>query len=320
MNVVDMAKLTRCARIPLEPNVRLNDEVLIVADRNSDQAVVDALTVAVREIGAEPSVIVMDLRPTLEPTKAAAGAMKSVDLVINVTSHSLSHSSALRDAVAAGVKYVGMVRATASSITEGAATADPQELLEVTRRVASLLTEASVARVTSALGTDVTVDLRGRKALVLVFSPFPGQAVVPFPGGEAPIAPVEGGTDGVIIFDASLSSVGLLEQPVVLHVKESRITSIEGGQEATKLRELLASKDDENCYMIGEFSFGTNPRARIIGHFEDRLLRGTAHFGFGDNETLGGNIKSRYHIDGIIRQPTVMLDGKVVLENGELKI
>ncbi len=323
METVDMAKLIRCARIPLELNVKPGEEVLILTDTTTAEVLPKAMASAALEIGAEPSILVMQTRPApnLEPSRAAAGAMKSVDVLVMMCSQPMTHTEAVRAALAAGVKYIAMAGATVATVTEGAATADPRELYSTTEKVASLLSEAGTARVVSDRGTDVTMDLRGRKALVLGGLCIPGKTTGGFPHGESPIAPVEGSMEGTIVFDTTMNPFGSLSQPIVLRVEKGRITSIEGGPEAAKLRDLLASKGDENSYQIGEFAIGTNPRARITGNMsEDKRKRGTVHFGLGDNATLGGNVRAALHMDGLILKPTVILDGKTVVESGELRL
>ena len=53
---------------------------------------------------------------------------------------------------------------------------------------------------------------------------------------------------------------------------------------------------------------------------EDEGVLGTVHIGIGTNITLGGHVKAALHYDLIMWQPTIVLDGQVVLENGQLRI
>ncbi len=323
METVDMAELVRCARKPLDLNVKSGEEVLILTDPKIEEILPKAVAAAALEIGAEPSILTMQARPApnLEPSRAAAAAMKSVDVLVMMCSQPLVHTEAIRGALAAGIKYVGMPMVTVSSLTQGGATADPHELYATTERVAALLTEAGSARVLSDRGTDVVMDLRGRKGLILGGLAIPGKTLGGIPHGESPIAPVEGSMEGTIVFDTTMNPIGALREPIVLKVEKGRIVSIEGGEEATRLRELLASNGDENSYQIGEFAIGTNPKARITGNMsEDKRKRGTVHFGVGDNATLGGTIRAAIHLDGLILKPTVILDGKTIVENGDLKL
>jgi len=43
---------------------------------------------------------------------------------------------------------------------------------------------------------------------------------------------------------------------------------------------------------------------------EDEKVRGTVHIALGDNSTLGGDVIAGIHLDGIIREPELFLDGE----------
>jgi leucyl aminopeptidase (aminopeptidase T) len=53
---------------------------------------------------------------------------------------------------------------------------------------------------------------------------------------------------------------------------------------------------------------------------EDKKLLGTVHFAIGDNESLGGQIQSTVHLDGLMLKPTVIADKKILVENGKILI
>jgi leucyl aminopeptidase (aminopeptidase T) len=53
---------------------------------------------------------------------------------------------------------------------------------------------------------------------------------------------------------------------------------------------------------------------------EDEGVFGTVHIGIGTNVTLGGKVKAAIHYDLIMWQPTIDLDGRIVLEKGVVKI
>ena len=51
----------------------------------------------------------------------------------------------------------------------------------------------------------------------------------------------------------------------------------------------------------------------------DEGCRGTVHFGFGSNSTVGGKNKVNFHLDLIMKKPTVYCDNKKIIENGKIK-
>ncbi|MCS7099138.1 MAG: hypothetical protein RMH84_02530 [Sulfolobales archaeon] len=72
---------------------------------------------------------------------------------------------------------------------------------------------------------------------------------------------------------------------------------------------------------LGEFGIGTNPGARISGIvLEDEKALGTVHIALGSNFDFGGRVKAPIHLDGVIRNPDVYVDNKLVMRSGRLLI
>jgi len=197
-----------------------------------------------------------------------------------------------------------------------------------TRRFATLLDEGSEVRITSPNGTDLRGSIRGRVTL-------PSYGVAEetfnhssFPTGEAMLAPVEGTTNGVAVIDISMGGVGRLQQPVKLVVKDGRIVDVQGGDEARAVRRLIerAGPGGDN---FAEFGFGTNHKGRPTGNKnEDKKIAGTAHVAIGNNYNfggravpgLGGEVKANIHLDSVISNVTVWIDGQLVVKDGEVLI
>ena len=52
----------------------------------------------------------------------------------------------------------------------------------------------------------------------------------------------------------------------------------------------------------------------------DEGALGTVHIGIGANSTIGGTNSVPFHLDHIIREPTLLLDDRVILNEGEIVI
>jgi leucyl aminopeptidase (aminopeptidase T) len=64
---------------------------------------------------------------------------------------------------------------------------------------------------------------------------------------------------------------------------------------------------------------GLNDRAVLSGLvLEDEKVLGTVHIALGDNSTFGGTVEVPSHLDGVLLNPTLWLDGKKILEQGRL--
>ena len=51
---------------------------------------------------------------------------------------------------------------------------------------------------------------------------------------------------------------------------------------------------------------------------EEKKARGNVHIAIGDNIFYGGDIRSPVHMDMVIYQPTVIMDGQKVVDQGRL--
>ena len=135
------------------------------------------------------------------------------------------------------------------------------------------------------------------------------------PGGEIYIAPIEDSAEGVLVIDKSLPGL-LLTEPVRMVFEKGRVTQIEGGAGAEYLEKAIA-QHGESTHIIAELGIGTNPQARLQGNIiTDEKVFGTIHVAIGRNDFLGGKNIAPIHIDGVVSQPTLWVDGKMLLDNG----
>ncbi len=98
--------------------------------------------------------------------------------------------------------------------------------------------------------------------------------------------------------------------------------SVGGGQEANRLSRYLEEYGDEGAYNLAETAIGLNPAVIPTGKVRtDKKLYGSVHVSLGMNTDTGwGKNVSRLHVDGVIRKPTVYIDGQVVVEAGVIKV
>jgi leucyl aminopeptidase (aminopeptidase T) len=172
--------------------------------------------------------------------------------------------------------------------------------------------------VTSDKGTDISFSVEGCSAFSLDGYYHEAEGFATLPPGESPTHPAEGTANGTIVVDVSMDNLGQLDEPVRLDIEDGFVSEISGGSQAEELRALV-DRSDENAGNLAEFAIGTNPKAKLIGNLaEDKKRSGTVHFAIGDNESLGGTLKSEIHLDGVLRKPTVELDGETYVENDRL--
>lgn len=301
--------------------VKKEHHVLVVTD-SEKLTVANAFALTCRGLGAETVIAIMPLTGEhgSEPPVTIAAAMRAADIVFAPTTHAITHTRARLEAYAAGAKVAILRGVTEDMMIKGAMTVDFQELKKRTQAIAQVLTEASEIQVNSDTGTDVTFSVAGRNAFSLDGFFHEDYGFATLPPGEAPTCPVEGTTNGTIVFDYSMDGIGKLNQPLKLDVEKGEVISVSGAVEDVQFLEQIFARD-ATARNIAEFAIGTNPNARLIGNLaEDKKLAGTVHFAIGDNESLGGVVRSSIHLDGLILKPTVLADQRQVVQKGKLAL
>jgi leucyl aminopeptidase (aminopeptidase T) len=189
---------------------------------------------------------------------------------------------------------------------------DFDTMAERSRAVARTLDGASTARVTCPRGSDLTLDLSGRSGIADDGELTGPGAFGNLPCGEAFIAPLTG--NGTIVA-ASLAPLGLTNEPARLTVQNGRIVAASGGLGPEYLNRLRAH--GELGTNLAELGVGTNDRAQLTGVvLEDEKILGTVHVAFGASAGIGGTVSVPIHLDVVVLDASLEVDGLPVLDAG----
>jgi leucyl aminopeptidase (aminopeptidase T) len=294
------------------------DTVLIVCNREQ-RSIADALGQAAGRRARAVTLLEFAAvsRDGQEPPAEVAEALGGADVVLAPTSRSLSQTQARRNATGRGVRIASMPTIT-EEIFARALPVDYAELKRTSEWVANRLTSASRARVTSTAGTDIWLSLDGRTGLSDDGNLQHAGAFGNLPAGEGFVAPIETIGDGTIVVDGSLAGHGRVRSPVRITVREGRAVHADGTV-GEWLLEMLDS-GGEHGRSLAELGIGTNAAAVVTGNvLEDEKVIGTAHLAFGTSAGLGGVNVAGVHIDCVVLDATVALDGAPILDAGHLR-
>ncbi len=292
-----------------------DDDVLVLCN-DEQHAIAESLAAAARVSARSVRVLVYraSTRDGEEPPDVAAEAMTRATAIFAPTTCSLSHTQARLHATEGGVR-IATLPGISEPTFERALRVDYDELKRTGEEIAARLDTASSCRITSPAGTDVTLSLEGRAAVVDDGDLTAVGAFGNLPAGESFIAPVETVGDGQVVFDGSLAGYGLLPEPVRVTLDRGRATSAEGEAGPWLLKTL--DYGGSTGRLVAELGIGTNPAAALSGSIlEDEKVVGTAHVAFGTSISFGGANISTVHLDGLLLEPTIELDGQVVLQRG----
>ncbi len=260
-----------------------------------------------------------------EPPRETAEAMAEASLVIGLTTSSMAHTHARRRASENGARYLSLPEYSLSLLDDPCVTADFRGRAPLVRAITDILSAGTTVRVTTALGTDIRIDISGR-----IGNCCPGMVDSPGTLGSPPdiesnVSPVETGSDGIVVVDGSIPcpEIGLLKTPVTLHVAGGRIRRFECADPAvvTALEDLFGSAGSDAAYVLAECGIGLNDKAKLSGiMLTDEGAAGCMHFGFGSNATVGGKNDVAFHLDFVFRDATLRVDERTIIENGEILI
>lgn len=358
------AELLKAAEVAVNEvlGVKKGEHVLIITNPVRDvYGISQALYSASHKAGASPTLMVQPKKTTFDFAEPAViNAIKSEpEVVISMSAERLG-----KDREGLANPYKGLVGKSFTHIfsylLRGAkkirsfwsptvtidmftrtVPIDYPTLQKTTAKVAEAMKNAVEINVKTALGTDITFGIKGRKPMT-----DDGDFKAPGKGGNLPcgevfISPALGTANGTIVFDGSLTleKTLIIKEPVRVKVKNGFVTDIEGEKEArrleayvrkaekkpfrmTKKGELGREQAEEyakNARNIGEFGIGLNPKAKIIGKvLEDEKVLGTVHFAIGSN--YDQDALALIHSDGIVKNPTVTVNGKPLMKKGKLQI
>ncbi len=251
-----------------------------------------------------------------EPPTPVATAMLASHVVIAPTIQSLSHTYARRAANQAGARIATLPGVTEDMLSR-LMNADMRELRRRGAAVAAALRKGEEARITCQHGSDLRLTLGERVPIADAGALDSPGAFGNLPCGEAFIAPVS--AEGTLVVDGSIAGVGKVETPVELTVRDGHLVDATGPEGAV-LMELLTAHGEDGTH-IAELGIGTNEEATLTGNIlEDEKILGTIHVAFGASAAIGGEIQVPVHLDCVVLEPTVEIDGEELVRAGDLRV
>jgi leucyl aminopeptidase (aminopeptidase T) len=295
--------------------VAAGEDVVIVADAGT-LALGQALRAAAARAGGDAVLCLMDERATdgTEPPPPVAAALSACDVFVAPTSRSLSHTMARKRASDAGARGATLPGVTAEMLAR-LMSVDAVALAARCAAVAAALDAGSEARLTCPHGSDLRLDLSGRHGISDDGDLTAPGAFGNLPCGEGFIAPAGG--EGVM-FATSLASIGLVgAEPARLEVRDGRLAGAAGAEGEELLRRLREHGADGTN--LAELGVGTNDAATLTGNvLEDEKILGTVHVAFGASAAIGGTVSVPIHLDCVVLDASLSVDGQPLLTDGRL--
>lgn len=166
-------------------------------------------------------------------------------------------------------------------------------------------------------GTDISFSTKGRNYVI-------ADGEFNMPDGEIFTAPVDDSAEGVVYFEFPGVYVGQLIEGIQLEFSKGKVVKASAKTNENLLQDLVNM--DEGASRIGEFGVGINFGIDRFCYdiLYDEKIGGTVHLALGRAyKECGGYNHSALHWDivkDLRKEGQILLDGKVVLENGKFLI
>ncbi|MFN3937347.1 MAG: peptidase M29 [Gemmobacter sp.] len=316
--------------------------VAILAETQSRPVLVDLARLALHDLGAEHHAIVLTTPPQTAPVpvkstgtcvairhnRAVVEALKRVEVIVDVTVEGIIHAEEWPEIEEAGARLLVVCNEHPEILER---TEPRAELGQKVELGIEMLRRASLMRVTSAAGTDLTIDIRDAPCGGTAgFSTRPG-AVAHWPGGLCLCFPGPGTINGRIVMapgDMNLTFKTYLATPIDITVENDFIAEIRGdGLDAELFRDYLDAWEDRNAYGLSHVGWGMNPGARWVSGalYDKRDMQATEFRAWAGNflwSTGANQYAGRFtlgHFDLPMRRCTITLDGETVVKDGALQ-
>ncbi len=305
------------------------ETLIITADTESDESVVNATARSAFAVGAKPMVIwlpaphgVGKAADPMLPIEALSAALCEADAWVEFNNQWLLYSTPFEIATEKNKKlrYLCLVGMDADLMMRVIGRVNKTLLSKFLHKVTEMTGKAKRIRMTTPAGTDVSFETNPNNVMACD----DGDASKPgiyMLAGQINIIPDWDTIQGTIVFDGALTPpCGLLKEPVTLTIENGRVVDIQGGLQAKEFEKWLKSFDDPNMFRLGHVCYGFNPGAKLSGNIlEDERVWGCTEWGLGYVSHLEAppeGIKAKSHCDGICLNSSVWLDEKQILADG----
>ncbi len=317
--------------------VQSGERVVIITDSETER-LADAVLKQAEGVGAVVTKLGMEEfgpRPDdgsnpLPFPQAMADAMAEAEVSFYIARGKAGELQSFRKPMLDKVDEVGLRHAHMPNFIEkmmstGMA-ADYDEIQKISAKVYDIVAEAREIRVTTAAGTDILARFDPKYNWIISDGNIRAGHWSNLPDGEVFTAPVD--ANGTVVIDGCLGDFfnakygDLQGNPLSYELKGGRAVAGSVRCDAAELKEEFERytfTTDDNSNRLGEFAIGTNVGLKeLIGNLlQDEKFPGI-HLALGSPypDKTGAEWDSKAHNDGIMRNPTIVVDGRTIMKDG----
>lgn len=311
--------------------LKKDETFVITADTESDSRVVDATARAAFAAGAKPMVIwtpsplgVGKAADPMLPQKALTAVLKEADAWAEFNNQWLLYSTPYDIAVQENpqLRHMCLVGMNVDMMIRCIGRVNYPVLKELEEKLAEKTRKAKKVRMTTPAGEDVSFENDPSHPVncELGYADTPGSHMM---SGQVAWTPNLETINGAIVFDGSVvPPLGLLKQPIHLHIEKGVIVKVEGGSQAADYEAWMKSFNHPRMLRLAHVCYGFNPGAKLTGDIlEDERVWGCTEWGVGNIGAIllpPDGIPAPSHSDGICLNTSVWLDRTLIIDKGQI--
>ena len=321
--------------------VQAGEWVVVITDRQAEH-LADAIIDQSRQVGASCDKFVMeDLGPRPQDGSSPLVFPKAIEQAYDRAQVSFFIARGMagelqsfrmpmcRAVESRKIRHAHMIGFTEQMMAQGMAS-DYEQIRQLSRRVYDIVGPCEQIHVTTPGGTDLYALFDERLEWIISDGTITADQWANLPDGEVFTSPQT--ANGHVVVDGCLGDYFSEKYGVISHTPLSY--ELAGGRcirESVECENDSLKQDflhytfetDENANRLGEFAIGTNTGlTELIGNMlQDEKYPGI-HLALGSpypNKT-GAQWDSKAHCDGVLRQPTITVDGQVIMQDGTFLI
>lgn len=316
--------------------VKTGEKAVVITDMETLD-IGSALKTAIEKIAGQVQFFVMEdfgKRPIDYP-QAIDEAIKAADVSVYAAQGAKGELQTFRmhllKAIEANSKlrHAHMIGITKQIMEQGVCS-DYSEIQRISKLVYEKVKNASKIRVVTGKGGDFTAEFSPKHHWIISDGDITPGHWKNLPDGEVFTAPVN--VNGTVVIDGCLGDFfaerysSLENTPVIIEVKNGRAIKESLQCEDAELKRGFTKylfETDENSHRVGEFAIGTNTGLTelIYNLLQDEKFPGV-HVAFGSPlpGKTGADWNSKAHVDGVIKNPTIYVDGEIIMDEGTFRL
>jgi leucyl aminopeptidase (aminopeptidase T) len=318
--------------------VKKGEEVVIITDRET-LGIGSALRAAAERITGKPTRFFLmedfGARPVPFP-RAIEEALSVADVSIYAAQGAKGELATFRQPMIRTIeanpklRHGHMIGITSEIMKDGMCS-DYKEIQRISKLVYEKVKNARAIRVVTDKGNDFTAEFSPDLKWTVSDGDITPGHWKNLPDGEVFTSPKT--LNGQVVIDGCLGDffaeryASLEDTPIRIEVKDGRAQreSLQCNNEEELRKELEAYvfETDENSSRVGEFAIGTNTGLThlIYNLLQDEKFPGI-HIAFGSPLPghTGAKWDSKAHVDGVLKNPTIYVDGEPIMTKGKFRL